>query len=1179
MRSNAVRQYLLAFLVILAILTSVSWGQTVTPSSYWKNEVAFPDDSFCSRGISRDSVRWIKFTILLEPYDPDTIYFQHSRKYLYHYTFGSELLDPFVGMTSQQFNSVTLYEHGQQAILGTIILPSYDNITSDTPIHEYGIQFVRQDAYTREEIRDLFNLVKSKVQAAPDVEAFYFPTYEQQDVAEANSDWFGAQGVPLGSTARWTDDNVCYSQGWALGALKFVTAENIDRAYRTGQLGPDDVLLTDGIPAELPYLAGILSLVPSTPNSHVALLAQTYDVPFAYLSLADDANLAQELVGRRILFSAYEDEYGSCNLRLIDTEQVLDEVTVAAILELKETETLNISPMAHCGTYGLPTEEIQPSEIIYAGGKASNFGLLRDVIPDNSPKAVALTFDVWNAFLDQPLLSVPQIALAPGEHIVFWADGGQGGDVTHAGFRLSRDGESIGLYDVDGATLIDAVRFGPQQEDVSHGRSSDGNDVWQSFTTATPGQANSDTAPIAGSGLVINEFMADNENTIEDPNQPGQHPDWIELYNGSDRTVTLNGMYLTDDVNDPTKWQIPVTTEAPTLREEVARHLAAYDSYPPADMGQLSIDLASIRSLFTSSGVTRFTEELRNGVLGVLMDSSCGFNLSAKLRFRSSTNVEDSEDFIGAGLYSSYSGCLADDLDDGNDVCHCDPNEDGQRSVFGAIRKVFASFYGDNAFLERLRHNVDETQVGMAMLVHHSFPDDIELANGVATVEVQGPESNTIVTLISQLGAVSVTNPEDDAIPEEVTVTILPAGSVVPAKLVTSSSLVPLGGTVMTWRDDYTELAEMLVAVSDAFGQNTGKTAYTLDLEYKKVTAGGEVLPAGGLVIKQVRQVPEPNQASTIAPVLLNTPIDFEVYSGEFELFGKTDVFADHRLKSFWTLETQTMILNTGNLNETLYDHASIEILDEDRLRSTTGQIADLPAADHTYDQGSSVLDTWRWSDLANPRTYELKTTSIPTAVAPSENPIITLADLGDYAFNLPYPCLTLTVQYERPVTSWHQQIWSSDPPSGLATATENTVYLWSPPAPRPDDVFQERSFTSENISIDTSFYYPPPVTGYADWAAHTAPLLRWNQTVIEGLTTEPIVLQGYYSQTYRPEHHNLVENFLFEPRLEPGISDALLGELADRNIRFIHMILVHQDDELAISDDIGSSIVTYGFD
>ncbi len=57
-------------------------------------------------------------------------------------------------------------------------------------------------------------------------------------------------------------------------------------------------------------------------------------------------------------------------------------------------------------------------------------------------------------------------------------------------------------------------------------------------------------------GLVINEFMASNQTTLEDPDEPGEFPDWIEIYNGTAGTIDLGGMYLTDEFQDLTKWQI-----------------------------------------------------------------------------------------------------------------------------------------------------------------------------------------------------------------------------------------------------------------------------------------------------------------------------------------------------------------------------------------------------------------------------------------------------------------------------------------------------------------------------------------------------------------------------------------------------------------------------------------------
>jgi len=57
--------------------------------------------------------------------------------------------------------------------------------------------------------------------------------------------------------------------------------------------------------------------------------------------------------------------------------------------------------------------------------------------------------------------------------------------------------------------------------------------------------------------LAINELMASNGSTLEDPDELGEFPDWIELYNSSFQSVDLGGLYLTDDLSDPTKWQIP----------------------------------------------------------------------------------------------------------------------------------------------------------------------------------------------------------------------------------------------------------------------------------------------------------------------------------------------------------------------------------------------------------------------------------------------------------------------------------------------------------------------------------------------------------------------------------------------------------------------------------------------
>lgn len=55
--------------------------------------------------------------------------------------------------------------------------------------------------------------------------------------------------------------------------------------------------------------------------------------------------------------------------------------------------------------------------------------------------------------------------------------------------------------------------------------------------------------------LTINEIMAQNTLTVTDP--ANQFEDWIELHNNTNTTLSLDNMYMTDDLNNLQKWQFP----------------------------------------------------------------------------------------------------------------------------------------------------------------------------------------------------------------------------------------------------------------------------------------------------------------------------------------------------------------------------------------------------------------------------------------------------------------------------------------------------------------------------------------------------------------------------------------------------------------------------------------------
>ncbi len=62
----------------------------------------------------------------------------------------------------------------------------------------------------------------------------------------------------------------------------------------------------------------------------------------------------------------------------------------------------------------------------------------------------------------------------------------------------------------------------------------------------------------SGLTVVINEFVAINNDSLLDGD--GRSSDWLELYNTTNQSINLGGWYLTDDVNELTKWQFPSVT-------------------------------------------------------------------------------------------------------------------------------------------------------------------------------------------------------------------------------------------------------------------------------------------------------------------------------------------------------------------------------------------------------------------------------------------------------------------------------------------------------------------------------------------------------------------------------------------------------------------------------------------
>ena len=93
-------------------------------------------------------------------------------------------------------------------------------------------------------------------------------------------------------------------------------------------------------------------------------------------------------------------------------------------------------------------------------------------------------------------------------------------------------------------------------------------------------------APLFSQNLFINEFLASNSTTIAD--EFGGFDDWAEIYNAETFAVDIGGMFVTDDLNNPTKWQIPTTDPTVTTIPPGGYLILWFDGEPT--QGPLHVD-------------------------------------------------------------------------------------------------------------------------------------------------------------------------------------------------------------------------------------------------------------------------------------------------------------------------------------------------------------------------------------------------------------------------------------------------------------------------------------------------------------------------------------------------------------------------------------------------------------
>jgi hypothetical protein len=257
------------------------------------------------------------------------------------------------------------------------------------------------------------------------------------------------------------------------------------------------------------------------------------------------------------------------------------------VFGLSITASLNVT---NCTTLGLVLNEVLANnQSITNFGATTGSGPAADWVEIYNPSASAvslagasLTDDVGEP---RRWVFPAGVTLASGAYLIVNCDGSApastnagapgGGPPLNTGFGLSAGGDEVYLFDTPerGGALLDAVVFGIQTADRSIGRVPNGAGDW-ALNLPTPAGANLGATLGNPASLRINEWLA---------NPSGNDNDFFELFNPDAQPVALGGLYVTDDLLEPSKHRIANLSFIGSGEDGFVRFIADNDPEQGAD--------------------------------------------------------------------------------------------------------------------------------------------------------------------------------------------------------------------------------------------------------------------------------------------------------------------------------------------------------------------------------------------------------------------------------------------------------------------------------------------------------------------------------------------------------------------------------------------------------------------
>ena len=274
--------------------------------------------------------------------DSDKIYYVNKKRYSFHKDFVN---GTYLSLErGREFFENNYLKENRRFILGTVAY--------QVPVRRWTFEFWEGDLIPAEQIQLAYEVI-NKTFFAP---VAFKPNSLRQDEASRS----------LAGVTRVLQSDIAAEQAYqALNLAKGLGRIHIiNKLDEHVEIGFNEILVLDEVPIQLPPVAGIITSQPSTPLSHINLLAKGWGIPNAYIKNARE--LLKQYDGWWVAFETKRDNY---SIKRADIDQLRE-------YQRRQSQRLDVmKPRSNLTeTRLLSLSQQRAASSLAFGGKSANLG-------------------------------------------------------------------------------------------------------------------------------------------------------------------------------------------------------------------------------------------------------------------------------------------------------------------------------------------------------------------------------------------------------------------------------------------------------------------------------------------------------------------------------------------------------------------------------------------------------------------------------------------------------------------------------------------------------------------------------------------------------------------------------------------------------------------------------------